>query len=359
MEEFSLPTKILTGTDGQKALKSLNCKRLLVVTDPFFQENGTAARIGQQTGAEHMEIFSQVRPDPDLTLAAKGAALMRSWKPDTVLALGGGSAIDCAKAMVYFSGEKADLVAMPTTSGSGSEVTDFAVLTHEGVKYPLVDRALTPKVAILDGSLLQSLPPKLIADTGFDVLAHSAESYVAKGANGFTDALAAGAFATVLQLLERSFRGEIAVRQRIHEASCMAGIAFRNAGLGVCHGLSHSLGGLFHIPHGRLNGILLPAVIRNNRAAHSKYAVLAGASGIGAASETLGVRNLVNSLCSLRKQLNLPATLQEAGVDPGELAGKRTEVVKAALQDPCCAANPQTVDADLLHRILQEVSGHG
>ena len=359
MEEFFLPTKILWGSTGENTLKALGAKRVLLVTDPFFESNGTAARIAQQTQAEAFTVFSQVRPDPDLTLAARGAALVRNWKPDTIIALGGGSAMDCAKAMAYFSGLTIQLVAIPTTSGSGSEVTNFAVLTHEGVKYPLVDKTLTPAVAILDSDLLKSLPPSLIADTGFDVLVHSAEAYVAVKANSFTDALASASFGTVLQLLERSFQGETAVRQRIHEASCMAGIAFSGAGLGVCHALSHSLGGVFHVPHGRLNAILLPAVIRHNRKAHGKYAALASQAGLGAASETMALRGLINGLCRLRKQLHLPGSLAEAGIDPAALAGKRPEILQAALQDPCCATNPQKADMPLLNEILQEVSGHG
>ena len=264
METFSCKTAIYAGRGSLACLKDLVKGKLLVVCDPYFMENGKGKEIGALSGATEVACFAEVKPDPDVTLAARGAALVRAFSPNAVVALGGGSTLDCAKAMLYFSGVEADLIAIPTTSGSGSEVTDFAILTHDGVKHPLVDEKLLPKAAILDGELLDNLPKGLIADTGFDAISHALEALVATKAGAFTDALATDSFCMVYGNLRNSFEGNVGVRQEIHSGSCMAGLAFSQAGLGLCHAASHALGGRFHIPHGRLNAILLPAVISLN-----------------------------------------------------------------------------------------------
>ena len=294
--EFYCKTKILAGQGVLKELKTLNIRRLLLVCDPFFAQNGWAQKIQALSGAEQFEIFDEISPDPTAALAAKGTARVNVFSPDAVVALGGGSAMDCAKAMVFFAEKPARLIAVPTTSGSGSEVTDFSILTHNGVKHPLIDEKICPEVAILDSELLESLPQKLIADTGFDVLSHAAESYVATDSSPFTDALAENAFATVLQKLPSSFGGDKTCRLEIHCCATMAGIAFTRAGLGLVHALSHSLGGEFHIPYGRLNTILLPTVMEHNKAARYKYATLARRAGLSGVSETVAVRNLKNAV---------------------------------------------------------------
>lgn len=358
MERFTCTTKILSGSGALASVKELGAKRLLVVADPFFYENGTASRVAALSGAEQVEHFYEVTPDPTVSLAAKGTALVRQFQPDVLLALGGGSAMDCAKAMAYFSGSEARLVAVPTTSGSGSEVTDFSILTHQGVKHPLVDEKLRPAVAILDSDLLQTMPSKLVADGGFDVLAHALEAFVARDAGMMTDTLAKEAFCTVYALLPASFGGRTDVRQRIHTAATMAGLAFNQAGLGLCHALSHSLGGAFHVSHGRLNAILLPSVIACNAyKAADKYARIAQAAGIGGSAQSLGVRNLKNALIRLRRELGMPATLAQAGVDPRRVWSQSRDIVDAALADPCCKTNPVAVEAFMVRRILEEVTG--
>ena len=200
MERFSCDTKIISGSGSVAALGELGFRRVLVVADPFFSQNGTAKKLAELTGAACTEIFSEVEPDPSVTLVAKGTAALRSFRPDGVVALGGGSAMDLAKAMLYFSGSDAVLVAVPTTSGSGSEVTDFAVLTHDGVKHPLVDARLRPQFAVLDSNLVETMPAKLAADTGFDVLCHAMEAYTGKHVGQFSSVLAREAFATVYAL---------------------------------------------------------------------------------------------------------------------------------------------------------------
>ena len=357
MEQFDLKTKILTG-QAEKLLPTLESQKMLLVADPYFAQKGQMYLAA--SGAKQTLLFSEITPDPTVELAAAGTAKVKEFQPDTIVALGGGSTMDCAKAMAYFYGQKVQLVAIPTTSGSGSEVTDFAVLTHGNTKYPLVDPKVRPDVAILDESLLQQLPKGLIADSGFDVLAHALEAYVAKNAGTITDALAKEAFCTVLAHLPASFSGNKAVRGRIHQASCMAGIAFSQAGLGLCHALSHSLGGLFHVPHGRLNAIILPAVVGLNATSVTpKYAKIARSAGISGAADSVAVRNLKNTLIRLRRELGLPETLTQAGVPPRMLRGRVQDVVQTTLQDPCCKTNPIPVEDFMVRQVLEEVAGHG
>ena len=360
MEQFECKTKIVSGPGAVSALAELGAKRLFLVTDPYFAKNGTAERIAKITGAAETEVFDQVAPDPSVALAAEGTARVKAFRPDVIVALGGGSAMDLAKAVSWFSGEKMALVAIPTTSGSGSEVTDFAILTHNHVKHPLVDPRLRPNMAILDSDLLKELPPGLVADTGFDVLAHAVEAFVASNAGAVTDALAKDAFCACFATLPASFAGRQEVRLRLHQAAAMAGMAFTQAGLGLCHALSHSLGGVFHVPHGRLNAILLPAVIGTNaHVAAGRYAVLARAAGLGGSADTVAVRNLRSALVRLRSDLKLPGTLQAAGIAPRELWENMERIVKATLEDPCCATNPLTVEDFMVRRILEEVTGRG
>ena len=358
MNQYKGKTQIISGQGSLAALESFGARRLLVVTDPYFFENGTAAQVAQKAQAQQVEYFSKVKPDPTVDLAAEGTALVRSFQPDAVVALGGGSAMDCAKAMVYFSGSDAKFIAIPTTSGSGSEVTDFAILTHNSVKHPLVDPRLQPDAAILDSDLLQKLPKSLIADGGFDVISHALEAFVGRGAGMITDALAKEAFATVYGLLPASYSGDTSVRQKIHTAATMAGMAFNGAGLGLCHAMSHALGGAFHVPHGRLNAILLPSVIScNAHAAGEKYQKIATAAGIGGSAQTLAVRNLKNALIRLRRELNMPDTLAQAGVSPGAVRSNSAALVQAVLADPCCDTNPIRVEDFMVRRILDEVTG--
>lgn len=358
MKEFVCKTKIVCGTGSVGALKDLGIKRLLLVTDPYFAKNGTADRVAGMAQAEKVEIFSDIQPDPSVELAARGTARVKEFGPDVLVALGGGSAMDCAKAMVYFSGMDIRLVAIPTTSGSGSEVTDFAILTHDSIKHPLVDPKLAPEIAILDDELLQQLPQSLIADTGFDVLCHALEAYVGKNATPITDALAKDAFCAAFGALPASYAGRTDVRLKIHTAATMAGMAFTQAGLGMCHAMAHALGGMFHLPHGRLNAILLPAVIGcNAHLAGEKYAVLARAAGLGGSADTVAVRNLKNGLIRLRKELGLPDTLAKAGVDPRHVWRNMGDIVKAVLEDPCCRTNPISVEDFMVRQVLEEVTG--
>lgn len=358
MNEFFCKTKIISGSGAVAALGQMHIRRLFLVCDPFFAKNGTADAVVKAANPEDAHIFSQVVPDPSVTLAAQGAAAVREFQPDTIVALGGGSAMDSAKAMAYFSGLQPYFVAIPTTSGSGSEVTNFAILTHEGVKHPLVDDRLRPDAAILDSRLTQSLPPALIAEGGFDLVSHAVEAYAASGAGALSDTLAQQALKIALKYLPASFGGDTAVRLEIHNAATMAGIAFSCGGLGLCHAISHSLGGEFHIPHGRLNAILLPAVMEQNATGClGRYAALSRNLGLTSGSDMMAFRALKNALLRLRRNLQLPETLAQCGITlPPD---KVEKLVDAALADPCCATNPVRPSREMVRAILREVNGHG
>ena len=360
MERFFCKTRIIAGAGSLASLSELHIKRLLIVADPFFCENGTANHIAHISNAQRTEVFSKVTPDPSVSLVAEGTRLVQELEPDTILALGGGSAMDCAKAMAYFSGLSMRLVAVPTTSGSGSEVTDFAILTHDGVKHPLVDEKLRPDIAILDDSLLATLHKKLIAETGFDLISHALEAWVATGAGQISDALALQALQTALWELPKSYAGQTASRLPTHMAATMAGMAFSSAGLGLCHAISHALGGEFHKPHGLLNAILLPSVVEvNAEVAMKRYGKLCRHLGLSSGGDAVALRALKSTLCRLRRELCLPQTLAEAGIQASQVEAKTDVLVAAALADPCCATNPVKPTEDHIRRLLAEVTGRG
>lgn len=334
MHSFSLGTTLYSGAGALDRLSALCGKRTFLVTDEYFARSGLADRVAARCGGQ-TEIFSQVTPEPTVELTGLGVARLQAFQPDTVVALGGGSVMDCAKGILLLSERKARLIAIPTTSGTGSEVTSFAVLTHAGVKQPLVDPALRPAAAILDAGLLDKLPHNLVAEAGMDAVSHCVEAAVANNASAFSCALAGCALEALLRLLPRSFRGDVSVRGTVHEAATMAGIAFDNAGLGLCHALAHAIGGEFHLAHGKLVAILLPHVVeRNSRAAPGCYQSLAARCGL------LGPRGLCSALNRLRRTLQLPATLTAAGLDPAAIQARQSALVQAALADPCLATNP-------------------
>lgn len=337
MDWFQVKTRLYFGENALSALGELEGKRFFLVTDPFFKDNGTAGRIAALCRGE-VEIFSRVQPDPPLSLVAEGLAQLQAFGGDTLIALGGGSAIDCAKGMVSVGKNRPFFVAIPTTSGTGSEVTAFSILTHEGRKHPLVDPGLRPDMAILDDRLLKKLPPSLIADAGMDVLSHCVEAVGGKNASPFTQALAVSAYNTVMSLLTASFEGDSSVRGQIHCAATMAGIAFDHGGLGICHGLSHALGGQFHIPHGKLNAILLPQVMAFNKE-YAPYSLLGN--------------NPAFSITRLRRRLRMPQSLTAAGIPRGELLSRMDALCQAALSDPCTATNPRPLTMEDCRGLLR------
>lgn len=353
MELFFIKPKLFFGPDPMEALGALAGKRVLVVTDAFLASSGLLDRVkARLTGP--VEVFDRVEPDPSLRLVAQGVKVLRDFGPDAVLAFGGGSPMDCAKAMNYFAGVEAPLWCVPTTAGTGSEVTSFAVLTDtdRGVKYPLVTDALLPDAAILDPGLLDGVPPHVTADTGMDVLTHAAEAAVAAGASHFTDALAEKAFVLAYRSLPAAYAGDRGAKADMLQASCLAGMAFNAAGLGVCHSMAHALGGRFHAPHGRINALLLPHVVSFNAVderAGEKYGRLAKLCGLAA-----NPRALAAALVRLRTQLKIPPKLK---ITAPELRQALPELTAAALADVCLPGNPRAVSAGDVEGMMREVVG--
>lgn len=394
MQWFKVPPKIYFEKGAIQYLEKMhNISRAFIVTDPGMVELGYVDKIlfylRRREGRNyvHSEIFSEVEPDPSIETVRKGVERMRQFNPDVIIALGGGSPMDAAKAMWLFYehpdvdfkdlkqkfidirkrvvrypklGNKAQFVAIPTTSGTGSEVTSFTVITdnEEDMKYPLADYELTPDVAIVDPQLVMTVPKHVTADTGMDVLTHAIEAYVSNMANDYTDGLAIKAIQLVFEYLPRAYRNgndELA-REKMHNASTIAGMAFSNAFLGINHSLAHKLGAEFNIAHGRANTILMPHVIRYNAKkptkfmsfpkyehfiADQRYAEIAKAIGLPARTVEEGVENLVQAIIDLAKQLDIPMSIKEQGVSEQEFEAKVDELAELAFEDQCTTANPK------------------
>ena len=344
MQTFSIKPNLYFGSDALGALRALAGQRVLVVTDSFLASSGLLERVRVHLDGSTVTVFDQVTPDPSVELVARGVQLLREVRPEVLIAFGGGSPMDCAKAIRWSAGECIPLWAIPTTAGTGSEMTAYAVLTDtgKGLKYPLVDESLLPEYAVLDPSLLEGVPPVVTADTGMDVLTHAAEAYVSLQTTPFTDALAEKAFVLAYENLSEAYRGDSERRSAILYASCMAGMAFNSAGLGICHSLAHALGGRLHLPHGRLNAVLLPHVIRFNAAqpeAARRYAKLARLCGLAPSA-----RALAGAVSRMLTVLKMPTTLTMDG--PAEIAA-------AALADPCTTTNPHAPTQAELEKLLR------
>lgn len=349
MEELRLRTRLIWGGDALSALEELRQLRVLVVSDGFLAKSGLLERVLDPLKGCQVAVFDQVNGEPTLDMVARGVAVLRELDAQVVVAFGGGSAMDCAKALGWCAGRRLPLWCIPTTAGTGSEVTNFSVLTdaQKGLKFPLVDDALLPDVAILNAQFLAGVPASVTADTGMDVLTHAIEAYVSVRADPFTDALAEKAVVTAYTRLGAAFSGDQAARGEMLFASTLAGMAFNAAGLGVCHALAHSLGARLHAPHGRVNAVLLPQVIEanaRNPAAAKKYARLAGLCGLSA-----NHRALSGALRRLCRRLDIPQGLTGSA----DLAA----VAADALKDPCIADNPRTFTPRELEAILREVVG--
>ncbi|MBQ8144518.1 MAG: iron-containing alcohol dehydrogenase [Butyricicoccus sp.] len=358
MDKFDLHTKVLIGGDGLRAMMQ-DMHRAFIVTDAFMASSGAVSYLTGPLEAAGVayRIYSEVGPDPDINMVTAGVSVILEFQPDAVIAFGGGSPIDAAKAIMYFAHRQAGLkdcpfIAIPTTSGTGSEVSKFAVITDrdKGVKYPLIDESLLPDYAVLDAELTKTVPPRVTADTGMDVLTHAIEAYVCTEANSFTDALAEKAVKLVYENLLTAYREpeNLEARQNMHNASCMAGAAFSNAGLGLCHSMAHALGAQAHIPHGRANAILLPYVMSFNAgcetsltATAGRYAELAAYLGLQATSTRQTAINLIRTVRQFEKHMGIPQTIQEAGVDESAFREMLEPMAEAALADHCTGTTPK------------------
>ncbi len=392
MQWFKVPEKIYFEAGSISYLEKMpDISRVFIVTDQSMVKFGYVDKIlyhlRKRKEYAHSEIFSEVEPDPSFDTINKGVEAMKNFEPDAIIALGGGSAIDAAKGMWLFYehpeadpeglklkfmdirkraykfpklGEKCKMIAIPTTSGTGSEVTSFAVITDKkrNMKYPLADYELTPDVAIVDPNLVMTLPPKLVADTGMDVLTHALEAYISVMASDYTDGLAEKAMEIVFDYLEESYKGENAkiAREKMHNASCIAGMAFTNAFLGVNHSIAHKLGAEFHIPHGRANSIMLPYVMKYNGSiptkfvswpkydhyiANEKLAHVAKRLGLEASTVEEGVKSLVMAIKDLSIRVGEPQSIKECGIDEAEFLAKVDSLADKAFSDQCTTVNPR------------------
>ena len=392
MQWFKVPPKIYFEEDSIQYLEKMEgISRAFIVTDPVMVQLGNVDKILHYLRKReqycHSEIYSDVESDPSVECIMRGVDAMRAFNPDVIIAIGGGSAIDAAKGMWLFYehpetsfdglrqrfldirkrafkfpklGAKTKLVAIPTTSGTGSEVTSFSVITDKkngNIKYPLADYALTPDVAIIDPQFTRSMPKSIVADTGLDVLTHAIEAYVSVMASDYTDGLALQATEMVFHYLKASYNGDNLAREKMHNASCIAGMAFTNAFLGLNHSMAHKLGGEFHIPHGRANAILLPYVIAYNATrptkfaafpkykeyiADERYAKLAwrcGLCNVGTETQT-AVNSLIEAVRNLMKATDRPMTIRDCGISEEEFLAKVDELSYKAFEDQCTTANP-------------------
>jgi len=403
MQWFKIPEKIYFEAGAIGYLEKMRgITRAFIVTDPSMIKLGYVDKIlyylRKRQKQVHVEIFSEVESDPSFDTIDRGVKMMREFKPDVIIALGGGSPIDAAKGMWLFYeqpeasaegmklkfmdirkrtyklpklGVKSKLVAIPTTSGTGSEVTSFAVITDKknNKKYPLADYELTPDVAIVDPDLVMSLPKQITADTGMDVLTHAIEAYVSNMASDYTDGLAEKAVELVFKYLKEAYNnGDNKVsREKMHNASTIAGMAFTNAFLGINHSLAHKIGAEFHLPHGRINAILLPYVIKYNSQkptkfvsfpkyeffiADQKYAELSRRLGFKANTIEDGVNSLIEEVKKLNADLNIPKSFKESGIDEQEYLSKINILADRAFEDQCTTANPRLPLIEELKQIL-------
>ncbi len=380
MQRFKLKTEIVFGQNALEALKNIKAKNAVVFTDKFLSENGTAHRVrGLMTSCENVSIYNGVIPDPPVECVADGMKFLLEKDIDLVVAVGGGSSIDAAKSTIYVArahtGKHIRLIAVPTTSGTGSEVTQFAVVSDKqaGIKVPLIDESLLPEMAILSCELTASVPPAVTADTGFDVLTHALEAYISTNSNEISDALAEKSVELFADYIVPAYKNgnDMIAREKMHTASCLAGIAFNEAGLGVNHSIAHALGANFHIPHGRANAMLLPHVLRYNTELDIKFCVknanatadklegLARRLGYPGNSPDVGVRNMIHKIKEYQKWLNIPQTLGAAGVTKEQYLAAKEHIIESALADACTATNPRAVDKKGVEEILSKIDEFG
>ncbi len=406
MQWFKVPSKIYFERDSIEYLKSMHdVERVFIVTDRSMVDLGYVTRITDQLSARRnkvqVQLFCDVEPDPSIQTVKRGWQLMEAFKPDTIIALGGGSPMDAAKGMWLFYehpdvnfddlkqkfmdirkrafrypelGKKSKMVCIPTTSGTGSEVTPFAVITDrdEGKKYPLADYCLTPTVAIIDPALTMSLPSVITADTGLDVLTHATEAYVSTLANDYTDGLALQAIKMVFEYLPRAVangKNDPEAREKMHNAATLAGMAFANAFLGINHSLAHKIGGEFHVPHGRANAILMPHVIRYNGTkpskpgvwpkynyykADEKYAEIARLLGLKFKTTSEGVEAYAKACGNIAKDCGIAMSFKDQGIDKKDFENSLDKLSFLAYEDQCTPANPRVPMLDELKEILMQ-----
>lgn len=380
MARFTLPRDVYYGNGTLETLSTLKGKKAILVVG-----GGSMKRFGfldqaveylKKAGME-VQLFENVEPDPSVETVMKGAKAMTEFQPDWIVAMGGGSPIDAAKAMWAFYEypkttfadlitpfnfpelrTKAKFCAIPSTSGTATEVTAFSVITDysTGVKYPLADFNITPDVAIVDPVIAETMPAKLTAHTGMDALTHAIEAYVSTLNSPFTDPLALKAIEMVFDYLPESYKGNVNAREQMHYAQCLAGMAFSNALLGIVHSMAHKTGAAFstgHIPHGCANAIYLPYVIKfNAKSCASRYAEIARSVGLQGNSEKALINALCDKINAYNVMLGIPKTLQEFGINEDEFKQKVAKISELAVGDACTGSNPRTITPAEMEKLL-------
>ena len=380
MNRFTLPRDLYFGKGSMEVLKTLQGKRATVVVG-----GGSMKRFGfldkvldylKEAGME-TQLIEGIEPDPSVETVLEGAKLMLSFEPDWIVSIGGGSPIDAAKAMWVFYEHpdakfediakpfniptlrnKARFVAIPSTSGTATEVTAFSVITDYkvGIKYPLADFEITPDIAILDSEIVYKMPPTLTAHTGMDALTHATEALTASLASDFSDPLALKAIKMIKENLIKSYNGDSDARDKLHIAQCLAGMAFSNALLGICHSMAHKTGAIFHIPHGCANAIYLPTVIQwNRKVSEAKYAEIARYIGLSGNSDKELCDAYINMIKSLNAEMGIPASLKEFGIDEAEYKANLTRISKNAEADACTGSNPRPTTAADFEKLFMAV----
>lgn len=378
MARFTLPRDIYYGPGAISELKVLHGhKKAMIFTGGSSMKRGgflqkvedVLHEIGMET-----QLFEGIEPDPSIETVFRGAEAMRAFEPDVIVAIGGGSPIDAAKAMWVFYEHpektfedikdpftipplrnKAIFVAIPSTSGTATEVTAFSVITDykTDIKYPLADFEITPDIAILDTDIPLTMPKKLTAHTGMDALTHAIEAYVATARSHFSDALALQAISDIYDSIVASYYGDKAAREKMHIAQCLAGMAFSNALLGIAHSLAHKTGAVFHIPHGCCNAILLPSVVEfNAKECADRYAAIARHIGLPGKTDEQLTNALVDSIKALNKKLEIAQTYKENGVSEEVLNEHADAIAANAVLDPCTSSNPRKIDKEQMKQVL-------
>lgn len=381
MNRFQIKTKIYFGHNSIAYLESIGAKRACIVTDKLMVELGIADKVTEVLKKNKIEykIFDEVQPDPSLETVTKGLNHIIETKPDLLIAVGGGSAIDAAKAIMFLciktkeelvdkeAIKKPWFVAIPTTSGTGSEVTTYSVITdkNRNIKIPISDEIMVPDVAILDAEFTKTVPPFVTADTGMDVLTHSIEALVSKEASEYTDMFAQKSIELVFKYLLRGFKDgkDMTAREGMHDASCMAGIAFTNSGLGITHSLAHAVGAKYNLSHGRANAILLPYVIEYNSGtkdgcidkskSSEKYSFLSRFLGLPSSNIEEGVIALIEAVKTMNKMLDIPTTFKTIGIDRSEFEKNLDNIAQKAINDICTISNPKEVSREDMINILE------
>ncbi len=375
-KSFSRRTEIVFGEGLLDRLQAYRGQRVGIVTDDFMAKSGPLDRVLSHLDGCEVKVFAEAIPEPPIATVTKGAGIFAEFRPDVVIALGGGSPIDAAKAIVAVvrstdTTRTIRFVAIPTTSGTGSEVTSFAIISDpdKGRKFPLISPEMVPDVAILDPEFVRTAPPKITADTGMDVITHALEAVVANGRSHFTDAFAEKSLELAFANLPKAYAdgNDMEARDAMHQASCLAGLAFSDAGLGINHGLAHAIGGRMHLVHGRINAVLLPHVIAFNagfeddapgcRETLSIYARIATRIGLDVPSPRAGVLALIRAIQALNARFSIAPTLSGLGMDVEDFRRAIPEIATAALADACTTGNPRRPTLAELEMLLGRAGG--